>query len=98
MLFRSVYSVEVEYAIARHPGVAQVAVIGVPDRRWGERVHAVVVPEPEHALDEGEVISFARQHLASYKVPKSVEIRTETLPMSAAMKPLKRELRRQHAE
>ena len=93
----NVYSVEVESVIARHPGVAQVAVIGVPDERWGERVHAVVVPSPGHPLDEDEVISFARQHLAAFKAPKSVDVRTDPLPVSAAMKPLKRELRRQYA-
>ena len=93
----NVYSVEVEAVMVRHPGVAQVAVIGLPDERWGERVHAVVVPEPGHALDEDELISFSRQQLAPFKVPKSVEIRTDPLPMSAAMKPLKRELRRAYA-
>jgi acyl-CoA synthetase (AMP-forming)/AMP-acid ligase II len=93
----NVYSVEVESTIARHPAVAQVAVIGVPDPTWGERVHAVVVPKPGQTLDNEEVVSFARRSLAAYKVPKSVEIRAEALPMSAALKPLKRELRRQYA-
>ncbi len=92
----NVYSVEVETVIARHPQVAQVAVIGVPDERWGEVVHAIVVPEAGQALDETDVIAFAREHLAPFKVPKKVDIRTEPLPMSAAMKPLKRELRRQY--
>lgn len=92
----NVYSVEVESVILRHPSVAQVAVIALPDEKWGEIVHAVVVAEPGHPVSEAEIIDHARQSLASYKVPKSVEIRTDTLPMSAAMKPLKRELRAEH--
>jgi acyl-CoA synthetase (AMP-forming)/AMP-acid ligase II len=92
----NVYSVEVESAIARHPAVAQVAVIGVPHEKWGELVHAVVVPKPGENVDEEDVIAYARQHLSGFKIPKSVEVRTEPLPMSAAMKPLKRELRQQY--
>jgi long-chain acyl-CoA synthetase len=93
----NVYSVEVESVLARHTGVAQVAVIGLPHEKWGEVVHAVVVPKPGERLDPEEVIAYARQHLASFKVPKSVDVRTEPLPMSAAMKPLKRELRQEYA-
>jgi acyl-CoA synthetase (AMP-forming)/AMP-acid ligase II len=92
----NVYSVEVESVIASQPGVAQVAVIGLPHEKWGEQVHAVVVPEPGRMLREEEVIAYARQHLAAFKVPKSVDVRTDPLPMSAAMKPLKRELRQQY--
>lgn len=89
----NVYSVEVENAIASHPGVAQVAVIGIPHQVWGEQVHAIVVPRAEATVTAQEVVDHARRSLAGYKVPKSVEIRSEPLPMSAAMKPLKRELR-----
>ncbi len=89
----NVYSVEVEAVIARHPGVVQVAVIGVPHDTWGEVVHAVVVAKPGAVLSEVEVMDYARKHLAAFKAPKSVEIRTEPLPVSGAMKPLKRELR-----
>jgi acyl-CoA synthetase (AMP-forming)/AMP-acid ligase II len=89
----NVYSVEVESVIAGHPGVAQVAVIGRPDEKWGEVVHAIVVSRPGYSLQEADVIACAREGLAGFKVPKSVEVRTEPLPMSAAMKPLKRELR-----
>lgn len=92
----NVYSVEVEAVIARHPGVAQVAVIGIPDEKWGEQVHAVIVPKGEGGLDREDVLAHARKHLAAFKVPKSLEIRTDPLPMSAAMKPLKRELRQRH--
>jgi long-chain acyl-CoA synthetase len=89
----NVYCAEVENAIASHPEVAQVAVIGIPDDQWGEAVHAVVVPRPGSALTAEEVITHTRQAIAGYKVPKSVSFREESLPMSAAMKVLKRELR-----
>jgi long-chain acyl-CoA synthetase len=92
----NVYSVEVEAVIIRHPAVAQVAIIAIPDEKWGEIVHAVVVPEAGVELSGADIIEFCRGKLAGYKIPKSVEIRTDTLPMSAAMKPLKRELRAEH--
>ncbi|SEL22943.1 Acyl-CoA synthetase (AMP-forming)/AMP-acid ligase II [Roseateles sp. YR242] len=81
----NVYSAEVENAIALHPSVSMSAVIGVPDERWGERVHAVVVLRPGAALEETALITFCRDHIAGYKVPRSVEFRTE-LPLSPAGK------------
>jgi long-chain acyl-CoA synthetase len=90
----NVYSVEVENAIASHPGVAQVAVIGIPHEKWGEAVHAIVVPHDGVNLTETEIIEHARRFVAGYKAPKSVTIRTEPLPLSGALKVLKRELRR----
>jgi long-chain acyl-CoA synthetase len=89
----NVYSVEVENAIASHPAVAQVAVIGIPSEQWGEAVHAVVVVRDGETCTEVEIIAHAREWIAGYKVPKSVEVRTEPLPLSGAMKVLKRELR-----
>ena len=89
----NVYSIEVENAISTHPGVAQVAVIGIPHDLWGEAVHAIVVPKPGVALTQAEIIDWAKSTIAAYKVPKSVEFRTEPLPLSGALKPLKRELR-----
>jgi long-chain acyl-CoA synthetase len=89
----NVYSVEVENAIASHPAVAQVAVIGIPSDLWGEAVHAVVVTHPDATVSEVTIIEHARQSIAGYKIPKSVEVRSEPLPLSAAMKVLKRELR-----
>jgi long-chain acyl-CoA synthetase len=89
----NVYSVEVENAIASYPGVAQVAVIGIPSEKWGEAVHAIVVPKEGVTLTETEIIEHARTTIAGYKVPKSVAFRTEPLPLSGAMKVLKRELR-----
>jgi long-chain acyl-CoA synthetase len=88
----NVYPAEVEAALLRVPGVKEVAVIGVPDRRWGEAVTAVIVPQPGAALDEGAVIAAARTMLAGYKVPKTIVLR-EALPRNAAGKVLRRELR-----
>ncbi|MBO9687571.1 MAG: long-chain-fatty-acid--CoA ligase [Mitsuaria chitosanitabida] len=81
----NVYSAEVENAIAQHPAVSMSAVIGVPDERWGERVHAVVVLRPGQLLEEAALIAHCRVHIAGYKVPRSVEFRAE-LPMSPAGK------------
>jgi long-chain acyl-CoA synthetase len=89
----NVYSVEVENAIAAHPDVAQVAVIGIPDEKWGEAVHAIVVRREEATVTEEEIRIHCREYIAGYKVPKSVEFRTEPLPLSGAMKVLKRDLR-----
>jgi long-chain acyl-CoA synthetase len=89
----NVYSVEVENAIATHPGVAQVAVIGIPDDRWGEAVHAVVVLKPDLAITEDDLKAHARERIAGYKLPKSIEFRDDPLPLSGALKVLKRELR-----
>jgi len=89
----NVYSAEVENAVASHPAVTQVAVIGIPSERWGEAVLAIVVPHPGAAVTEDEIKAWARERIAGYKVPKVVEFRTDPLPLSAAMKVLKRELR-----
>lgn len=89
----NIYSTEVENAISLMPGVAEVAVIGIPDEKWGERVHAIVVPEHGHSLEAEDVQRWARERLAGYKVPRSVLIRHESLPVSGAGKVLKSELR-----
>ena len=89
----NVYSVEVENAIASDPDVAQVAVIGIPDETWGEAVHAIVVPHAGAHPTAEQIIAHARASIAGYKVPKSVEIRTEPLPLSGALKVLKKDLR-----
>ena len=89
----NVYSAEVENAISTHPGVAQVAVIGIPDERWGEAVHAIIVRVPGQEVTAEMIIAHARESIAGYKVPKSVDFRDEPLPLSGAMKVLKRELR-----
>jgi long-chain acyl-CoA synthetase len=91
----NVYPAEVENVVARHPGVADVAVIGVPDERWGEAVKAIVVPAPgteAGPATEADIIAFARDQLAGYKLPKSVDF-AEVLPRNPSGKLLKRELR-----
>jgi long-chain acyl-CoA synthetase len=94
----NVYSVEVENAIASHAAVAQVAVIGIPHDKWGEQVHAIVVLKEGQQATEEDIVEHARQAIAGYKVPKSVEFRTEPIPLSGALKPLKRELRKPYWE
>jgi len=89
----NVYSAEVENALSSHPAVAQVAVIGIPSDLWGEAVHAVVVLRAGQEATEDELKAWARERIAGFKVPKSIEVRTEPLPLSGAMKVLKRELR-----
>ncbi|MFJ9562863.1 class I adenylate-forming enzyme family protein [Streptomyces fuscichromogenes] len=88
----NVYSVEVEKVLTRHPAIASVAVVGVPHPVWGEAVHAVVVPAEGTALTGEELIAFAREHLASFKVPRTVEF-VARLPLSAAGKVLKNVVR-----
>jgi long-chain acyl-CoA synthetase len=87
----NVYSTEVEEALYRHPAVAEAAVFGVPHERWGEAVHAVVVPR--HEVTSEELVAHCRELIADYKVPKVIELRAEPLPKSGAGKVLKRELR-----
>lgn len=89
----NVYSSEVENAISSHPAVAQVAVIGIPNEKWGEAVHAIVVLAPGASATAEELIEHARTSIAGYKVPKGIDFRTDPLPLSGAMKVLKKELR-----
>lgn len=90
----NVYSVEVENAISQHPAVAQCAVVGIPDDRWGELVHAVVVLRSGAQISASELIEFCKTLIAGYKCPRSVDIRETPLPLSGAGKILKRELRK----
>jgi long-chain acyl-CoA synthetase len=91
----NVYAVEVEEVLSQHPGVTDVAVIGVPDPRWGELVTAIVVRSPQSSVDEPALVAFARGRLAGYKLPRSVAFVAE-LPRSAAGKVLKRQLRERY--
>jgi len=70
-----------------------VAVIGIPSDQWGEAVHAIVVPREGMSATEQEIIDHARDSIAGYKLPKTVEFRAEPLPLSGAMKVLKKDLR-----
>lgn len=90
----NVFSVEVEGAIYTHEAVQECAVIGVPDDFWGERVHAVVVPKNGFELCEDEIVEHCKARIAGYKVPRSVTIQTDALPVSGAGKILKAELRK----
>ena len=89
----NIYSAEVENAISLIAGVAEVAVIGIPDEQWGERVHAIIVPRRGSNLTAEEVMEHCRIQIAGYKCPRSVDFRTTPLPLSGAGKVLKRELR-----
>ena len=89
----NVYSAEVENAISLLAGVGEVAVIGVPDERWGERVHAIIVPKADATLTADDVMEHCRNQIAGYKCPRSIDFRDTPLPLSGAGKVLKRELR-----
>ena len=88
----NIYPAEVENAIYGHPSVADVAVIGVPDEKWGEAVKAVVVLKPGAPQDADDIVAFARARIAAFKVPKSVDF-IDALPRNATGKVLRRELR-----
>ena len=91
------YCIEVENVLCQHPAVATAAVIGVPDDTWGERVHAVVVPAGGATVTLEELHEFCAERIAGYKTPRSMEL-VEGLPLSAAGKVLKRELRKPYWE
>jgi acyl-CoA synthetase (AMP-forming)/AMP-acid ligase II len=93
----NIYPREIEEVLLRHPTVAECAVIGIPDEIWGESVHAIVCPREGSAANEADLIAHCTEHLAGYKKPRTVEIRTEPLPRNAYGKVLKRELRESHS-
>lgn len=88
----NVYPAEVESAIYGHPAIAEVAVIGVPSAKWGEEVKACVVAKPGMEVDEADVIAWARERIAAFKAPKSIDI-IPLMPRNASGKILRRELR-----
>lgn len=88
----NVYPAEVEGVLEHHPDVAEVAVVGVPDREWGERVRAFVVLKAGSTVDEGDLKTFARERLAGPKVPRDY-VFLDSLPRNPTGKVLKRELR-----
>ena len=89
----NVYSGEVEAAIYTHPAVREAAVFGIPDPKWGELVAACVVPKPGVTLSAEELVAHCRRNLASYKIPRHVELLDTDLPKSGSGKILKRVLR-----
>ncbi len=93
----NIYPAEVENVLMAHPDVGDVAVIGVPDEKWGEAVKAVIVPASGSAPREADLIAFARDRLAGFKLPKSVDF-TDALPRNPSGKLLKRELREPYWE
>jgi fatty-acyl-CoA synthase len=91
----NIYPAEVESAICDHPDVAEVAVVGVPDDKWGEAVKAIVVMKPGKSATPTEIINFTRERIAGFKTPKTVDF-IEALPRNASGKILRRHLRDPH--
>jgi fatty-acyl-CoA synthase len=94
----NISSIEVENALAAHPSVAEVAVVGAPDAVWGEIPVAFVVTKSDHPCTEKELAAFAATRIAKFKLPKKYVLRTEPLPKGGTGKILKRELREQFWE
>ncbi len=90
----NVFSAEVENAVSSYDGVIDVAVIGIPSDKWGEGVHAIVITRDGVDVSEQDIIEHCKELIAGYKCPKSVEFRTDPLPLSGANKVLKTELRK----
>ena len=88
----NIYPAEIEATLERHPDILEVAVFGIPSDQWGESVHAVVVPRTGASPSAEAVIAFAREHLAGYKLPRSISFAPE-LPRTGSGKTLKRVLR-----
>jgi len=91
----NIYSREIEDVILKHPAVHEVAVIGVPDETWGEAIKAIVALKQNQKATQEEIINFCREHMASFKKPKSVEF-IEEIPKNPYGKVLKRELREKY--
>jgi acyl-CoA synthetase (AMP-forming)/AMP-acid ligase II len=88
----NIYPAEIEAALEQHPAIYDVAVFGIPSEEWGEVVHATIVLAPGAVLSAEDIKSFGKQHLASYKVPRSVDF-VDELPRTGSGKILKRQLR-----
>jgi len=88
-----VYCVEVENVLSAHPAVFEVAVMGVPDEMMGEKVGAVVVLKPGHSVQVAEILEFAKDSLADFKLPQYLVVRSEMLPRNPGGKIVKDALR-----
>jgi fatty-acyl-CoA synthase/long-chain acyl-CoA synthetase len=88
----NIYPAEIEAALERHPAVQEVAVFGIPSEEWGEAVHAIVVVRSGQTVAPEALVAFGREHLASYKVPRSISF-VDELPKTGSGKVLKRSLR-----
>jgi long-chain acyl-CoA synthetase len=93
----NVYPTEVENVLAAHPAVAEVAVFGIPSERWGEEVRAAIVLRAGCTAGEAELLAFCRERIGGYKVPKAIDFRTESLPMTGPGKVAKNLLRAGYA-
>ncbi|MGH9213022.1 MAG: AMP-binding enzyme, partial [Acidimicrobiales bacterium] len=91
------YPAEIENLLLAHPDLGQVAVVGTPDQRLGEVGLAFVIPKPGHTVDPDQVVAWARDHMANYKVPREVRV-VDAFPLNAIGKVLKYELREMAAE
>jgi acyl-CoA synthetase (AMP-forming)/AMP-acid ligase II len=89
----NIYPAEIEASLEQHADINDVAVFGIPDEEWGEAVHAIVVVRPGAALSKEQIVAFARQNLAGYKVPRSISFLTD-IPRTGSGKILKRDLRK----
>jgi long-chain acyl-CoA synthetase len=94
---RNIYPREVEEVLYSHPYISEACVIGVPDDYWGEAVKAIVVLKPGAKIDQKGLINYCKEHMASYKKPKSIDF-VDALPKNAGGKIMKRELRKRYWE
>ena len=90
----NIYSTEVENSIYQLPDVLECAVIGIPDEKWGEVVHAIVRLKEQGSIEDKDIIDHCHKNIAGFKCPKSVSFRSEPMPVSGAGKILKTELRK----
>jgi fatty-acyl-CoA synthase/long-chain acyl-CoA synthetase len=88
----NIYPAEIEAVLVAHPAVADAAVFGIPSDEWGESVHATITVYDGQSVTDEELQQFCREHLASYKLPRSFD-RMDEIPRSASGKVLKKELR-----
>ena len=93
----NIYPAEIERVMAEHPQIQDVAVIGVPDERWGEVPKAVVVAVPGTTIDAEALLAWTRERLASFKCPKTIDV-VEALPRNPTGKILKKDLRKPYWE